>query len=91
MAEVKELKLEAITFRGAPTERQMQNALHDIQVFLNRSLGAMLFEEFISAENPKSANTFGAIAAINQAEKVWGGDSNLAVPQVQQSRPQMVR
>lgn len=91
MAEIKELKLGEITFRGAPTESQLQNALHDIQVFLNKSLGAMLFEGVTSAENPKVANTFQAIATIINAEKTWGGDSGLALPQQQAPRPQMVR
>lgn len=91
MAESKELKLEEITFRGAPTETQLQNALHSIQTFLNKSLGAMLYEGITSAENSKVANTFQAIATIVNAEKTWGGESGLALPQPQQPRPQMVR
>jgi len=87
--EFKDIKLEAISFRGAPTESQLANALHDIKVFLNKSFGAMLLEGLTEINNPKAISTANAIGHVTAAEAGWKGESGLAVPQ-QGQRPQMV-
>lgn len=81
MAEPTELKLEEISFRGAPTESQMGNALHDIQVFLNKATGAMLHEGIASVNNPKVVATLNATGHVMAAQAAWQGDSGLVVPQ----------
>lgn len=78
--EMPEIKLAEITFRGAPTESQLQNALHDIQVFLNKAIGGMLLEGIAATDNQKVGHTFQAIAHVTNAEKQWAGESGLALP-----------
>lgn len=82
--EMPEIKLAEISFRGAPTESQIGNALHDIQVFLNKAVGAMLLEGLATAESPKVVATFNSIAHLTGAEKTWAGESGLALPGRQQ-------
>lgn len=87
--EVKELKLDAISFRGAPTESQMANALHDVQVFFNKAVGAMMHEGIVNVKSPKVIATFNATGHIMNAEDTWKGESGLVVPQ--SNAPQVIR
>lgn len=79
--EMEDLKLAEISFRGAPTKSQMANALHDIQVFLNKAVGRMLATGEADAKDSRIVQSFNTIAHTMAAEESWKGDSGLVVPQ----------
>lgn len=83
-----EIKLAAIEFNRAPTKTQLENAVRDIGIFLNKAIGSMLAEGEFSVTEQFVGVSLNAIVQLKQAQDVMAGNANLAVPQ---PRPQVVR
>lgn len=84
--EVKDLKLDEISFKEAPTKSQIVNTLADIEKFLNKMGGSLLMEGTYCMGDPAVGALLNGIMHIRSAKDAFENGPNatgLALPQPQ--------